>query len=229
MKINRTLLTLSTFAVMALSIAQPSFAQTTPFTDLANVAAKDKILALQQMGTIQGVEDHHFMPDATVTAAQGIQLIVKALDLNLDTIRFIKEPKATDYFSKADNNGWYANALIIAANNSFELPADLDPNQVWTKEQFIHQLMLAMERHGNLPMIKIVPVEFGDADQLTVQYQGTIQRSLVLGITALDTDKLLHPKDAITRKEAAEIIYNAVEYLKAHPGPKDDDTSTQGQ
>ena len=229
MKINRTLLTLSTFAVMALSIAQPSFAQTTPFTDLANVAAKDKILALQQMGTIQGVENHHFMPDATVTAAQGIQLIVKALDLNLDTIRFIKEPKATDYFSKADNNGWYANALIIAANNGFELPADLDPNQVWTKEEFIHQLMLAMERHGNLPMIKIVPVEFGDADKLTVQYQGTIQRSLVLGITALDTDKLLHPKDAITRKEAAEIIYNAVEYLKAHPGPKGEEPSTQGQ
>lgn len=229
MKINRTLLTLSTFAVMALSIAQPSFAQTTPFTDLANVAAKDKILALQQMGTIQGVEDSHFMPDATVTAAQGIQLIVKALDLNLDTIRIIKEPKATDYFSKADNNGWYANALIVAANNGFDLPADLDPNQVWTKEEFIHQLMLAMERHGNLPMIKIVPVEFGDADQLTVQYQGTIQRSLVLGITALDADKLLHPKDAITRKEAAEIIYNAVEYLKAHPGPKGEEPNTKGQ
>ncbi|WP_289135014.1 S-layer homology domain-containing protein [uncultured Brevibacillus sp.] len=229
MKINRTLLTFSTFAVMALSIVQPSFAQTTPFTDLANVAAKDKIIALQQMGTIQGVEDHHFMPDATVTAAQGVQLIVKALDLNLDTIRFIKEPKATDYFSKADNNGWYANALIVAANNGFELPADLDPNQVWTKEEFIHQLMLAMERHGNLPMIKIVPVEFGDADQLTVQYQGTIQRSLVLGITALGADKLLHPKDAITRKEAAEIIYNAVEYLKAHPGPKAEEPSTQVQ
>ncbi|GED71137.1 hypothetical protein BRE01_48390 [Brevibacillus reuszeri] len=229
MKINRTLLTLSTFAVMTLSFAQQSFAATTPFTDLTNVAAKDKIIALQQMGTIQGVENNHFMPDATVTAAQGIQLIVKALDLNLDNIRFIKEPKATDYFSKADNNGWYANALIIAAHNGFDLKADLDPNQVWSKEEFIHQLMLAMEQHGKLPMIKIAPVEFGDADQLTVQYQGTIQRALVLGITALDADKLLHPKDAITRKEAAEIIYNAVEYLKAHPGPKGDDTTTPDQ
>ncbi|MGG1661792.1 S-layer homology domain-containing protein [Brevibacillus sp. NRS-1366] len=217
MKTTRTLLAFSTFALLTLSIAQQGFAAPTPFTDLANVSGKDKILALQQMGALRGVEDNQFMPDATITAAQGIQLIVNALELNLDRIRFIKQPQATDYFAKVDNNGWYANALIIAAHNGFDLPADLEPNQLWTKEEFIHQLMLALEQHNNLPKIKIAPAEFGDMDELTPSYQGSIQRAIVLGIAKLDADKNLHPKDGITRKEAAEIIYNALAFIKALP------------
>lgn len=222
MKSKRTLLTFSSIALLALSIGQQSFAATAPFTDLANVAAKDKILVLQQMGALRGVENNHFMPDATITAAQGIQLIVNALDLNLDRIRFIKEPQATDYFAKADNRGWYANALIIAVHNGFDLPADLEPNQLWTKEEFIHQLMLALELHSNLPKIKITPVEFGDMDELTPVYQGSIQRAIALGIAKLDKSNQLHPKDGITREEAAELIYFALAFIKALPDQVED-------
>ncbi|WDV92935.1 S-layer homology domain-containing protein [Brevibacillus parabrevis] len=219
MKATRKLLAFSTFALLTLSMAQQGFAASAPFTDLQNVAAKNKIMALQQQGILRGVDDHRFMPDATITAAQGIQLIVSAFRLNIDNIRFIKEPKTTDYFAKADNDAWYSNVLIIAANNGLDLPADLEPEQIWTKEQFIHQLMLAMETHYDLPMIKIAPRDFADLEQLNPSYQGTIQRALVLGIAKLDDGQKMHPRDAITRQEAAEIIYNALEYVKAHPGP----------
>jgi len=222
MKATRNLLALSTFTLLTLSFVQQGFAATAPFTDLIHVAAKDKILALQQQGLLRGVDEHRFMPDAAITAAQGIQLIVSALELNLDGVRFIKPPKATDFFAKADNDAWYANVLIVAANNGFDLPADLEPDQIWTNEEFIHQLILAMERHSNLPMIKIIPLEFADMDQLTPSYQGSIQRALVLGIAKLDAEKNLHPREAITREEAAEVIYNALEYIKSHPGPSQD-------
>jgi len=222
MKTKRMLLTFSSIALLTLSIAEQGFAATAPFTDLTNVAAKDKILVLQQMGALRGVENNHFLPDATITAAQGIQLIVGALDLNLDRIRFIKQPLATDYFAKADNKGWYANALIIAVHNGFDLPADLEPNQLWTKEEFIHQLMLALELHSNLPKIKITPVEFDDMDELNPLYQGSIQRAITHGIAKLDKDQLLHPKDGITRKEAAEIIYQALAFIKALPDQAED-------
>lgn len=213
------LMTLAATAVLSLSIAGQSFAATSSFTDLMNVTAKEKITALQEKGLVHGVSSDRFNPNATLTAAQGIQLIVNALDLNIDLIRFIKEPQATDYFAKADNAAWYADALIIAANNNIGLPNDLDPNKTWTREEFTHQLILAIELHSNLPMIKIIPVEIGDQAELTVDFDGSVQRALVLKIAELDAEGNFNPKDEITRAEAAVLIYNALEYIEAHPAP----------
>ncbi|MCM3628265.1 S-layer homology domain-containing protein [Paenibacillus glycanilyticus] len=214
------LVTLAATAVLTLSIAGQSFAATsTTFTDIANVSAKDKIISLQNKGLVQGVSQDRYLPDATLTAAQGIQLIVNALDLNIDTLRFIKEPHATDYFPKADNDAWYADALIIAANNDIGLPNDLDPNKVWTKEEFTHQLILAIEKHSNLPLIKIIPVEFNDEAELTDAYQGSVQRALVLKIAELDEAGNFNPTDEITRADAAVLIYNALAYIDAAPAP----------
>ncbi|SFD85034.1 S-layer homology domain-containing protein [Paenibacillus catalpae] len=213
------LVTLAATAVLTLSIAGQGFAATNSFTDIANVSAKDKIISLQNKGLVQGVTKDRYFPDATLTAAQGIQLIVNALDLNIDTLRFIKEPHATDYFPKADDEAWYADALIIAANNDIGLPNDLDPNKTWTKEEFTHQLILAIEKHSNLPMIKLMPMEFNDQDELSVSYEGSVQRALVLKIAELDQDGNFNPTDEITRADAAVLIYNALAYIDAAPAP----------
>ncbi len=213
------LFTVSAATVLTLTFASQSFAATGSFSDLANIAAKDKIATLQQKGYVNGISANRFLPDAKITAAQGIQLIVNTLGLNIDTLRFIKEPQATDYFPKADDNAWYEEALIIAANNDIGLPADLNPDKIWTREEFIHQLILATEKHGRLPMINIKPIEFADLDDLTIEYNGTIQRALVLKIASLDAAGNFNPKVEITRAEAAELVYNAVEYLEAHPAP----------
>lgn len=210
-------ITMTTAVVLTLAIGGQSFAASGSFSDLAGTAAKDKIIALQQKGIVQGVSDSKFQPDAHVTAAQGIQLFVNALDLNIDLLRFVKEPKATDYFANAHNDAWYADALIIAANNDIGLPADLDPADNWTREEFTRQLILAIEKHSNLPMIKIAPVDIADNSEFTAGYDGSIQRALVLGITSLDSEGKFHPAQDVTRAEAAEMIYNALEYIAAHP------------
>lgn len=218
---NRTFrrLTLSAAAVLTLTFAGQSFAAAVAFEDLAGTPAKDKIVELQQKGIVRGVSDHKFLPDAPVTAAQGIQMFVNALDLNIDLLRFIKAPQATDYFTKASNHAWYADALIIAANNDIGLPADLDPAENWSREEFTHQLILAIEKHSNLPMIKLMPVDIADESDFTAGYDGSIQRALVLGIASLDSAGKFHPAAGVTRAEAAEMIYNALEYIAAHPAP----------
>lgn len=210
--------TLSAALVLSLSVAGQSFAAA-GFTDLAGVAAKDKIESLQQQGILHGVSEGKFNPKGPVTAAQGVQMFVKGLALNIDLLRFFKQPLATDYFAKADNKAWYADALIIAANNNIGLPADLDPAHNWTREEFTHQLMLAIEQHSNLPMIKIAPVNIADASDFALGYDGSIQRALALGITKLDSAGKFRPAADITRAEAAEMLYNALEYVAAHPAP----------
>ncbi|NHN35264.1 S-layer homology domain-containing protein [Paenibacillus agricola] len=206
-------------AVFSLTLVGQSFAATSSFTDLDKVAAKDKIIALQQSGIVSGITPELFAPQAAMSEAQGVQLIVNAFKLNLDLVRFVKEPKATDYFVKANNDSWYANALITAAVNNVELPKDLDPNASLTREQFTHQLIRAIEAFGKLPLINPVVVDISDMDQMNVEYSGSIQRAINYGVIKLSADGKMNPKAEITRADAAEEIYNAIEYLKAHQAP----------
>jgi hypothetical protein len=214
------MITLSTAtAVISLSLVGQSYAASSSFTDLDNISSKDKIIDLQQRGIVSGVSPELFAPQVTISSAQSVQLIVNAFGLNLDLIRFLVEPKATNYFAKADNNAWYANALITAAANGVELPKDLDPNAKLTREEYTNELIRAMELHGKLPMINPVVVDISDQDQMNVEYSGSIQRGIKYGVIKLNPDGTFHPKDNITRADAAEEIYNAIEYLKAHQTP----------
>ncbi len=214
MKIKLKIITLSAAAALALTMS--SFAAAAPFTDLLNTSAKEKILSLQEKGYVSGVGNGLFAPDTEATAVQSIQLFVNAFDLNLNFVKFAKEPKAADYFSEADNDAWYVKALIIAAVNSLELPTDLDINGHWTKEEFTFRLIKAMEKNRQLPMIKIAPPEIRDQELITVEYTGALQRALIYGVTALDSDGNFNPKVKISRAQAAEQVYNALEYLDAH-------------
>jgi hypothetical protein len=223
---RKKLLSLSATAVLSLSLAGQSFAATTAFTDLDQVAAKNKIISLQSQGFVSGVRSDLFQPNAALTAGQGIQMIVKALGLNIDTIRFVKAPQATDYFAKAKNDVWYSQSLIIAANNGLDLPANLDPDEKWTKESFTRELVYALEGHNIFHLMKLPPIEIKDQDAITIDKLGPVQLAIYKGITSLDPDGNFHPQADITRAQAAEMIYNALEYI--HPAPSTGDTPRLG-
>ena len=209
--VSYVVITLLTFAITG-----NSFAAATPFSDIAGIPSKDKITALQEKGCIDGLGNGVFAPEKNVTAAQGVQFIVKALGMNIDTIRFFKKPEATDYFLKAENNAWYANSMIIAAANGLELPKDINPNRNLTQEEFTFYLTEAMETQGKLPLIKIIPPQIADQEKISSNYIGAIQRAIVYKITQVDARGNFNPQKNITRADAAEQVYNAAAYLKAH-------------
>lgn len=215
------IITLSAAVTLALSLAGQDFASAAAaFKDINSVQGKDKIIALHDSGLIKGITAELFAPNKTVTQAESVQMIVNALGLNLDLVRFVKEPKASDYYKNAKASAWYANAFIIAAVNGLDLPADLNPNEKLTREAFTHQLVHAIEITGKLPIINPVVVEFKDQNQVKVDYSGSIQRALNYGVVELDKNGEFHPKKEITRAEAAIEISNALNYLKAHPAHK---------
>lgn len=55
-----------------------------------------------------------------------------------------------------------------------------------------------------------------DEDQITLDYQGTLQRLLLYKITTLDKDGKFNPKSELTRGEAASWLYNAIRVLEAN-------------
>lgn len=219
MRMQRKLIAISAAVAVFLSFAGQSFAAAVPFTDLNQVVGKDKIAILQSEGYLHGVGSDQFKPYTELTAAEGIQLLVNALGLNIDELRFVKAPLATDYYPKADNNAWYANALIIAAYRQVDVKADLDPQSVWTREEFTYQLMHTMETNIALPMVKIAPKDISDEKEISGDRIGAIQRALALRIAALDESGKFRPQEPMTRADAAVMIYNAIQYIEDHAAP----------
>ncbi|WP_438445369.1 S-layer homology domain-containing protein [Gorillibacterium sp. sgz5001074] len=204
-----TALTLSSLLVGSLT-----FGTAFAFNDLdpENSAA---VQALQERGIVSGVDDQHFVPKGKITYAEGVQLLVKAFGLNIDNVRFIKQPLASDYFTNVPNDAWYAKAFIIAQVKGMELPRDVNPTAPMTREQFGELLVRTLEKQGNYPLIKMY-IHIQDEDQITPEYQGALQRLLLYKIAELDRDGRFHPKDELTRGQAAVWLNKALAFKEAH-------------
>ncbi|MBP1962733.1 S-layer homology domain-containing protein [Paenibacillus aceris] len=206
---------LATAALSSVLLGALTFNTAFAFSDVESGQA-EAINALYDRGVVSGVDHEHFAPKGKISYAQTVQIIVKGLDLNMDLLRFIKKPVASDLYTNIPNDAWYAEAFIIAHYNGVEIPKDVNPNATITREQFGELLIRALEKKGNFPMIKIAPADIKDADQITPEYQGALQRMLVYKIASLDKDGKLNPKAEITRGEAATWVYNASKVLAAH-------------
>lgn len=186
------------------------------FTDITGQIYKDQITQLYMEGIIKGVGNHQYSPEVALTNAQALQLYVNVFKLNLDRFRFFKQPLATDYFPKADNNAWYADALIIASANGIEADRELVPTSAITRESFYQLLITQMENQYSFPMIKLIPVSITDEENIDASFQGSIQRGISYGIIALNEDGGFNPKSSLTRGEAASAIVHALDYLRLH-------------
>jgi hypothetical protein len=69
------------------------------FNDINDTVGKEDIMALKDKGIIKGITDTKFAPNGKLSYAQGITLITKGLDININAMDFFKEPKASDYKS----------------------------------------------------------------------------------------------------------------------------------
>ncbi|OBZ15081.1 amylopullulanase [Bacillus sp. FJAT-27264] len=206
---------MATVTLLSFSLGSQVFAAETSFKDLDSVAGKEKIISLKDQGLIKGVTETSFLPASKVTVAQGVQFIAGGLQLSLAAIDFNIAPTASGLFTNVKDNAWYAEAFINAHYNRVDIPKDVKPSQILTREQFTSMLVQGVEAIGNLPMINIKPADIADDSQLDPSYQGAVQRSLVYKINTLDSNGKFNPKGEITRAEAAIMVYNAVDYLKS--------------
>jgi hypothetical protein len=184
------------------------------FEDINHHPDQAKIQALKDRGIVRG-NGKQYNPDKHMTYAEGIQLIVKGLDLNIDHIRFIKEPLASDYYKHVKDNAWYAQAFIAAQFN-LELSADVQPNKQMTREEFAHYLFKGMMTKGEFVFIEIYML-IHDEEQINPEFMNSIQKLLISNVIELDENDNFQPVIPITRGEAAVMLYNGLEFLKNMP------------
>jgi hypothetical protein len=183
------------------------------FSDTKNDPNESKIAELEKQGVLKGNQTGQFKPKDKLTYAEGIALIVRGMGLNIDNLRFIKEPKASDYFTKVNDNAWYAESFIIAFHNGLEVPKDVDPRALMTREQFAHHLFRAISAKGEYAFIELW-VGIHDEADVTPAYMDSIQKLLIAKIAELDKKQNFYPKANITRSSAAAWLHDAMKFVK---------------
>jgi len=194
------------------------------FDDLPDGADRDKIRALKERGIVNGYGSS-YMGQKKMSNAEAVHLIVKGMELSLAKFLFIKAPVASDYFDTVPNDAWYSESFVIASVNGLQLPRTIDPKEPMTREAFAHHLLTALLTRGDYPFTKML-VSVTDEADVSPDYRHSLQLLLNAKIATLDKDGKFHPKDAITRRDAAVLVYNTLEFIKAHEEPIPDDGIT---
>ncbi|MFD3261022.1 protease complex subunit PrcB family protein [Paenibacillus lentus] len=171
-----------------------------------DVEGQDAVItkSLHEKGIIQGVSKDKFAPKSHLTGAQGVRMIVQALDL---------KGKSKNLDVKGGAAFWYSESLQIAKDHGIQLPADFKPNEKLTREEFASILMQGVAATGDYPVIMMY-VDVADSNAVNPDYMNSIQTLLLTKIASLDEDGKFHPKSSITRMEAARLVYNAVEFVQ---------------
>ncbi|MCR8643437.1 S-layer homology domain-containing protein [Paenibacillus sp. N1-5-1-14] len=205
----------SLLLTLTLSMMLPLSTSALAFDDLKGHPAESKVESLFKNGIVSGIDSRHFNPKGTLTYAQGVQFIVKGMSLNLNHIRFIKQPLASDYYNHIPNQSWFADAFVIALHNGLEIPKDVLPNSTMTREVFSHLLVQALMKKSDFVTNQMWNV-IEDEQEVNKSYMSSIQLLLNSKITSLDSNNNFHPKKELTRIEASEMIYNATSLIQDH-------------
>ncbi|MCW3465996.1 S-layer homology domain-containing protein [Chitinophaga nivalis] len=152
-------------------------------------------------------------PKKKVSVARGIELIVKGLDLNINNIRFIKAPKATDYYVYANNKASYAPSLIIAANNGIQLERTVRLEKPLTREQFAQHLDEAILSTGDY-VTNAMWLTIGDEAKFSQKALTAVQQLIKFNVVKLEKGNF-RPKAFITEAEATEMIKRAAEFVQS--------------
>ncbi|WP_036709891.1 S-layer homology domain-containing protein [Paenibacillus pinihumi] len=186
------------------------------FSDTKGSTYRSEIDGLKKLGIISGDKQNKFKPGENLTNAEAVVLIVKGLKLNIDNLRFIKEPLVKDYFTKAKDKMWYSQSFIIAQYNGLELPKNIDPSAKITREQFAHYLFKGIEHQGEY-MFPAIYISIHDEKDIAKAYKDSVQKMLITKIAALDKKDNFYPKANIKRGEAAAWLYRSIQFAASTP------------
>lgn len=193
----------------ALLISSSAFA----FQDVEQSPYQSQILQLKQAGVVRGVQDDYFQPQTEMNYAQAVTMIVAALDLNIDHLKFVKQPKASDSFDNVPEDAWYTDAFIIGYFNGLHIDKSVQPEDHITREQFADLLMSAIAATGDYAFTKM-NVVLQDEDEVDPEYMSSLQNLLNAKIVTTDAVQKFDPKRVITREEAANMVYHAIEFVE---------------
>lgn len=190
--------------VSAPSVAAPVYVEQPEniFTDMKNVQwANEAVLALKEMGVIDGVSATSFEPKRSVKREEFVKMIILA---------FFADEKGKEIdFSDVDKNAWYYEYISAAVQNGI---TDGYPDGSFGvgKEISRQDIAVMLERVAKAKG-KVLNTEnkneFTDKDSISDYAKEAIESLSASGIIKGNDDGTFLPHSRATRAEAAKLIY----------------------
>lgn len=201
----RTSLLMIMIISLVLGGSLPAYAQ-------ANSVFKQTSLErLQEKGIIKGNQTDKQLSPLSMTTASAVTLLVRAFDLNLNHIKFVKEPKASDYYTKVKDNTWYSKPFLVAKLNGIDIADDISPSTIITKEQFSHWLYQSLIKNEDYAWIEPF-ILISDADSIQKSSMDSIQKLLIADIAQLDQLQRFNPLQEMTYGSTAKLLDQALQF-----------------
>jgi hypothetical protein len=202
-------------ASLGSSAAVAAESNSSTFTDIEQSYAKDAIHRLVQQGILHGVDKMHFNPKGYLTRAEFVAIIVRALQLPVDSTN-------TSSAEFSDIEGWAA-PYIISARNAGIVEGIGDnrfhPNGPLTREQAAKLLFSAL--HWSNPDIVLPPdayPSFSDSDLISNWARPYVTMAAELDLVAGRPDGTFDPQSIATREMAAVMGTNLLNALDIYRG-----------
>ncbi len=176
------------------------------FSDISGNWAEDSIKKLAALGVVTGGGDGTFRPEATITRAEFVTMLIRAM---MKTDSVVIEPGNTfDDISSHWASGYISTAVSLGivsgcTNNTFK------PDDNITREQIALIIVNAYKLKVDTTQISTYP----DDASISAWAKSAVEAALSNCILAGCPDGNLNPQKAATRAEAVSIIVRIMERL----------------
>ncbi|NMO97570.1 pullulanase [Paenibacillus lemnae] len=179
------------------------------FADLAGHWAEGAVKELAAKHVINGISDIKFSPAQKLTRAQFATMLVRALGLNLETI------KNSSTFKDVHERAWYAQAVNTAHHHGLVSGKGKDtfePNAAITREEMALMLVRAYRmKDESAAAAKTLTMK--DKNQISAWALKEVQTAVSLGLMKGHTNGNFAPKASTTRAESAQAVLNLLNQL----------------
>ena len=223
---KKTILMLLALTMLMLPGTAMGQGSNSDFADGNHWAQRD-ITAVSGLGLMNGTGttadgQRLFSPQGHVSRAQLAAILTNTFGLDYGTIRFIKEPVASDYYRDVDNNAWYASYVVMGAINQVLPAGDVNfyPDRPATRVEVAQAIYRSFNAKGiSVPMIMMMPM-FHDTGDLSQEEMNAVVFVNNTGIMR-GNDNNFRPGDNLTRAEMAAVVMRCVELVAANETHRD--------
>lgn len=175
------------------------------FIDTVNHWAETNILAMAELGIVNGVSENEFQPDRNVTRAEFATMISKALELDEIT---------ENIYSDVPDDAWYKDVVLKCTKAGLIQGSDgmFRPNDLISREEMAVILYRAKHYIG-LGNEETVSLAFADKDEISAWAKDAVASMAHEGIINGMGDNMFAPKNSATRAQAVVVLERILKLL----------------
>lgn len=177
------------------------------FQDISGSWAKNEIEIMASKGIIKGTGDSMFSPEAEITRADFITLLIRTLELKAKFTANFSDIKTTDHYYDAVGVAKKLGITYGTGNNRF------NPKESISRQDMAALTLRAMRiaKRINTNGVITQTVKFNDAKSIASYAYTSV--SLLIERKIIERESLeFKPAEYITRAEMADVIYNIYNY-----------------